>query len=40
MEENYKTFKVVVADGTRHGSSEAARQLAYLAHSESYKEYD
>ena len=40
MEENYKTFKVVVADGTRHGSSEAARQLAYLAHSDSYKEYD
>lgn len=40
MEENYKTFKVVVSDGTRHGSSEAARQLANLAHSESYKKND
>lgn len=38
MEDDYRIFKTVISDGTRHGSSEAARQLAYLAHSESYKE--
>ena len=40
MEENFKTFKKIASDGTRHGSSESARQLAYLAHSEAYKETD
>lgn len=40
MEENFKTFKKIASDGTRHGSSESARQLANLAHSEAYKETD